>query len=333
MKDNNSRIMWVDYAKSIGVFLVILGHLWYSSKYPYVNQLIYSFHMPMFFILSGFVYNACKKINFWEYAIGKFKRIAIPTIFFLILGVIKQYFVGTHSLRKLIKLFIFYEGKCPFNSPCWFFIVLFEIYIFIYLIRPLLTKKLSTLFLTFLFFMMGFALYYFKVFVPFGIDKAFIATGFFTLGILFKQIYLGLKSKQINKNILLALFIPIVIAWFTIAIYNPKVSFYAVQLNNYWYFITTGITGTIVICVISYLISKIRVFKVITPWQDNSIFIVGTHYFFVYDFLQIAGKYNLLFTTEFVFIIIEFTLLLLLLYRPICKFLDKKFPLITGKTK
>ncbi|EPJ4139137.1 acyltransferase family protein [Klebsiella pneumoniae] len=57
------RETWVDYAKGIGIILVVFGHAnrgLYSSGiyispeiYHYLDNVIYSFHMPLFFFLSG----------------------------------------------------------------------------------------------------------------------------------------------------------------------------------------------------------------------------------------------------------------------------------------
>ena len=51
------RLKWVDAAKAIGLFLVFWGHILYggSSIGSVINRAIYSFHMPMYFILSGYV--------------------------------------------------------------------------------------------------------------------------------------------------------------------------------------------------------------------------------------------------------------------------------------
>lgn len=49
---DNGRIAWVDIAKGLGIFLVVLGHTY--RKNP-VQNWIYSFHMPLFFILSGWL--------------------------------------------------------------------------------------------------------------------------------------------------------------------------------------------------------------------------------------------------------------------------------------
>lgn len=46
------RIHWIDWAKFIGIWLVIIGHA------PIIGGIfIYMFHMPMFFMISGFLYN------------------------------------------------------------------------------------------------------------------------------------------------------------------------------------------------------------------------------------------------------------------------------------
>lgn len=44
------RVIWIDYAKSIGIFLVILGHIPVNAD---IKWAIYGIHMPLFFIISG----------------------------------------------------------------------------------------------------------------------------------------------------------------------------------------------------------------------------------------------------------------------------------------
>ena len=45
------RIVWIDYAKAVGIALVVFAHL-PSPLVPFIFQ----FHMPLFFVLSGFLY-------------------------------------------------------------------------------------------------------------------------------------------------------------------------------------------------------------------------------------------------------------------------------------
>ena len=48
----SERYTWIDCIKGIGIFLVVLGHIY---KDNYIGQWIYSFHMPLFFMLSGYL--------------------------------------------------------------------------------------------------------------------------------------------------------------------------------------------------------------------------------------------------------------------------------------
>lgn len=47
------RLAWIDWAKAICIFTMVMGHCWCPS--PLVN-LIYSFHMPALFFLSGYLF-------------------------------------------------------------------------------------------------------------------------------------------------------------------------------------------------------------------------------------------------------------------------------------
>lgn len=60
MKIRNEQI---DYLKSIFIILMILFHLVYiGDKYNYLKNIIYTFHMSGFFIISGYLFDAKKRI-------------------------------------------------------------------------------------------------------------------------------------------------------------------------------------------------------------------------------------------------------------------------------
>jgi fucose 4-O-acetylase-like acetyltransferase len=44
------RLDWIDVARGIGIVAVVIGHVW--TRGP-VRDMVYSFHMPLFFLLSG----------------------------------------------------------------------------------------------------------------------------------------------------------------------------------------------------------------------------------------------------------------------------------------
>ena len=55
MKDERSegRIVWLDAARGIGILLIVAGHI-LPMTLP-ISHFIYSFHVPLFFFLSGMV--------------------------------------------------------------------------------------------------------------------------------------------------------------------------------------------------------------------------------------------------------------------------------------
>lgn len=69
-----TRNQWIDIAKGITIILMVLGH---SSLPRPISNFIWSFHMPLFFIASGWMTN-WDKYSFAEFLGRKFKSLLIP---------------------------------------------------------------------------------------------------------------------------------------------------------------------------------------------------------------------------------------------------------------
>lgn len=100
-----TRYLWIDYVKFIACILVVLGHMFQSfiepgimaenHSYTFFIQTIYTFHVPLFFICSGFLYQKYSKIDsfksYLRHIEKKFISLGIPYILFLtITWVIKR---------------------------------------------------------------------------------------------------------------------------------------------------------------------------------------------------------------------------------------------------
>lgn len=56
------RIQELDYLKCLFIILMVIFHLSYiGGKYPYVKSIVYTFHMPAFLLISGYLINVHKK--------------------------------------------------------------------------------------------------------------------------------------------------------------------------------------------------------------------------------------------------------------------------------
>ena len=74
----SKRIDYLDMAKGIGILLVIIGHISYVSE-P-VRQYISTFHMPLFFVISGMLllYKKEEENNFRDFVVKRFHGLMIP---------------------------------------------------------------------------------------------------------------------------------------------------------------------------------------------------------------------------------------------------------------
>lgn len=58
------RIAELDFLKCVFILLMIIFHLVYiGDKYPYAKALVYTFHMPAFLIISGYLMNVGKDVR------------------------------------------------------------------------------------------------------------------------------------------------------------------------------------------------------------------------------------------------------------------------------
>lgn len=74
------RLDYVDVCKWLGISLVIFGHMKMPNE---VLQWIYAFHMPLFFVLSGYTYRA-QKID-KDFLMKKIKTIYVPFLLFALI--------------------------------------------------------------------------------------------------------------------------------------------------------------------------------------------------------------------------------------------------------
>ncbi len=80
----NKRIGWIDITKGIAIILVVLGHSLIGLK---INDFIFSFHMPIFFIASGLLF---KKRSVKETIQKNAKRLLIPYAITSVVAVITR---------------------------------------------------------------------------------------------------------------------------------------------------------------------------------------------------------------------------------------------------
>lgn len=110
--------------KGMGILLVVLGHV---SLIEPLNTVIYAFHMPLFFFISGFLFFSSRKEHF---AVRRVKSLLTPYFVFSLLTFCYWAFLerrlrgqtGIPVFAPLLNIFIGQGGKegYAFNVVMWF---------------------------------------------------------------------------------------------------------------------------------------------------------------------------------------------------------------------
>lgn len=289
----SNRIEWIDNAKGLGIILVIMGHISISSV-P-VRIWLYTFHMPLFFFLSGCTFNYKKYQKLSQLIKSRIKTLLIPYLIFAILnlsiGIIKMsLFHETYDwFRRMIGTFVSVRGTIYSNGP-WFLTCLFSVEVIAWIIIRLTRNKKNAI----LFYSIGclFAGYlyisYIGVLTPWAIETALIAIMFFEIGYCYGRYIEKIKNFYIG-----IIAINIIIGASNYILSSEQVDMYSNSYGNIVLFIIAALSGIVFMCAIS---KKIKI-KIISIIGKNSLYFFAMH-FYVIDIINccteqlMVGVYN-----------------------------------------
>src|SRR5574342_15210 len=127
------RIGYIDIAKGIGIVLVVMGHNDFSLISPFAHKLIYSFHMPMFFFMSGMFFKP--DIPFWKFLQQRYNRVLKPFVATILLIYFASISFSKVSMimagRRLIKA-LYSNGYYLDWVQLWFLPHLFVVSLLVY---------------------------------------------------------------------------------------------------------------------------------------------------------------------------------------------------------
>lgn len=236
------RIAWIDMAKVIGIYLVTIAHgQLIEEEY---RHLIFTFHMPFFFFISGMLY---KHRSFLETIRKSYKSIVIPYLlisFVCCIYSLLPYFIhGNISFHDVwirvgaILMGIGYNagGWEPVSTPMWFVISL----LIIYLMMSISRWKYWNISLLFISLGGGIVLQILNLDTYIPIDSSMMAMPFFIVGI---------KCNAWLNNSKSYYYIPILFSpiWYLIARNNGIVDMnYCLYGKNLILFYICGFSGAL----------------------------------------------------------------------------------------
>lgn len=348
---DKQNIIWIDYAKFIGIVFVILGHTMslfgQNADINIINKYINMFHMPLFFIIAGYLY---KLKNKKENNIKIIKGLLIPYFIYQLLYlpfvVINNVFFKHENLLLILKkclIGIFLGANVPepdlfinVCGPCWFILVIIQLRFIFNNINLSIKNLIFILFSSFILLKL-LSIYQFDCY--FCIDNFLMALPYFILGYLIKKKRTNLicEIQEIPKVlcILFSLIINFFIMKFNgvvrisdlITSLQPQTSLLLVYIG--------GISGTFMVCLFSTYLNKLPNF--IKTISRNTLFIIFFHYLiiFIERICRIHKVVYLMFNIPEIYItitsIVLLTTLSLILNYITIKILEKYAPFILGK--
>ena len=100
---------WANYLKAYGIIMVVIGHAGAPAD---ISKLIYLFHMPLFFFISGYFYKDEYIQNIWDFVKRRLKGLYLPSVIFGI-G-----FVLLHNLFMDLNI---YSDKMGYRGPSHYY--------------------------------------------------------------------------------------------------------------------------------------------------------------------------------------------------------------------
>lgn len=338
----DTRPNFIDFAKVIAIFCVVLGHYTYALDFSYepspiwsVMHIITLFHMPFFFIVSGMLY---KKISVKETMFKGWIQLLKPYLIMSVLVsavmLLAEAITGGFSLKYVASVAIgifsandFPIGTANWSSALWFCYSLFLIKV---LYSYLSNQNWGGHFIM-LACLTGIVLMFIGNRLPMRLDSSLVGFVFFTIGVKCSELLIKMKELLISKRLLLLAIASIVLiasAFFNLNLHQRQgLSINAMYFGPYpLLFLVSGVSGSIVILLLSTFIDSFKN-KLILTISNGTIVILGFHWtIYKLVFGWWLTSHNVITAMGVVFINIMVCYFLILLFNRYC-------PAILGNRK
>lgn len=311
---NENRLYWVDKLKGLGMILVLIGHTSISSS---LNKYIYTFHMPLFFFLSGYFFKNASDIKLITYIKYKFKKLCIPyfywsIILFSIAFIEKKLGINPNMDLKKNIIGVFYGNAIDgwlsmYNGPLWFLLCLFVTEILFYIIQKFSSKLAYSLIFSTLIAYLDYK--FISIRLPWSINLALTAVIFYELGYMFRLNEAKLNATLYKRR--LYVFLLLSINFMLGFMLNIKTDMNMKIYGNYLAFIISAVSG--ILCYI-YISKNTTIFNGFIFIGKNSLIFLALHmkmYYFIDLFFSKVLKYNIALVNRHIYDFIKVILAIL----------------------
>lgn len=277
---NHTRYDFIDLLKGIGIFLVVWGHTM-TPRSVY----IYSFHMPLFFFLSGFLHKDKPPLVFLK---NKINTLYLPYCVFFTFSWLFYLFwymgrgwwaqIGPQLLK--FKSILTGLAETDGNNPIWFLTGLFVVSLLFRLITRFIKKTSLRLGVVFGCSIGGYLLSLADLDLYFKADVALSAMAFYYAGYWVRQNNHIRRLQGLTKGRLTAILLSCFLLQITTAYLNVEltgietVNMAGNLLGSYPLFYLSAFSGIGLFFLIGYQVQRIPFFNYLGV---NSLLILALH--------------------------------------------------------
>ena len=306
----------IDIAKGIGILLVIIGHTGGLPADTAVHHFIYSFHMPLFFILGGYFF---KPSSFKKHLLKDARRLLLPYAFSIFLLILWYILLGVKydnygMVWRTLQSGMFGSGQIhaspiwgdyPTIGMIWFLLAMFWCRVtYNYLAKlPVLYKYLCAAAIA----MLATIGDNFIINMPFGILTGLSAMMFYMLGNALQE------NKDLTSNKQSVLVTIGIICW-GLALSFSGLGMATCHYENYILDIAGACGATWCVCRLSVLLHKFskHIGNILVWFGVNSMTILCAHFLeessFLWEHLHVPTEWYVILPLRLCFVIL-FTLI------------------------
>lgn len=331
-KVEKKRIDWIDTLRGLAMFFVVWGHN--QKNGTLIRKYIYSFHMPMFFFISGLTFGEADKLPFKDFLKKKVKGLIIPYIVLNILCyIIRLIFYKTGIIASFDYIGyiggVFYANNkiLPIPAgPSWFLISLLLVDIIFYFLKRNTNSDFELGVSCFICALISYvnSLSKFQIRGPFHFEAVLMGVMFYYLGYLFiKNIK---KFDFLLKDNTRMLFYGLALGsiGFVTAYVNRRVSMDANLYGSITLFFISSICTILgLVLFVNLFLKKSHFLKTI---GQNTVFYLGYHSMLI---LVMKHFYIKLFNSNLYVLLIAIGMTIVL--YPLSILVKKYCPILIGK--
>lgn len=280
-----ARSRYIDIAKGLGILLVLLGHLLPNDVQ--LKSVIYSFHMPLFFIVSGIV---VKDYSFKERLRRRTQTILIPYILWALI-------FSSFSFKNLA--FILYGtnetlAKAGSNGMLWFMVSMYFASILGGQLVSILTKAkhknilllISSIAILFISWGVNFnhGLVKWGIGLPWALDVTLLATAFVIFGALISTTLLQYtKRLPLTVNFIIGI-VMLFVSYAGVFEHNERgySQMATYDIGNPAMFFVVGCIASVGLILLSRVLENLQLYRMLSWLGKNSLLIFIMHRTLVY---------------------------------------------------